>query len=124
MDRSLVEPAKLHKEEPRIPVLETTNQKRWSGSIAQLDLLSVALEEKPASLMAIQKFFGVDKYRVKHRYKTYTKVSDDLQDLIYRQFHEFMVGNSDSDPKVLCTHKGSFALRRISVTPFYGVSTR
>ncbi|KAL7613733.1 hypothetical protein Lser_V15G04830 [Lactuca serriola] len=94
------------------PFLKQPTKKRWSGSIAQLDLLSVALEEKPASLMAIQKFFGVDKYRVKHRYKTYTKVSDDLQDLIYRQFHEFMVGNSDSDPKVLCTHKGSFALRK------------
>ncbi|CAH1435305.1 unnamed protein product [Lactuca virosa] len=89
--------------------LKQPTKQRWSGSIAQLDLLSVALEEKPASLMAIQKFFGVDKYRVKHRYKTYMKVSDDLQDLIYRPFHESMGGNSD--PKVLCTHKGSFALR-------------
>ncbi|KAI3796988.1 hypothetical protein L1987_39676 [Smallanthus sonchifolius] len=82
---------------------------RWSNSIAQVDLLSFALEEKPASLLTTQKFLGIDKYRVKHRYKTYSKASNNLKDLIYKQFHVFM--SPSSDPKALCSHKGSFSLR-------------
>ncbi|KAI3797357.1 hypothetical protein L1987_32613 [Smallanthus sonchifolius] len=82
---------------------------RWSNSIAQIDLLSFALEEKPASLLTTQEFLGIDKYRVKHRYKTYSKVSNNMKDLIYKQFHVFM--SSSSDPKALCSHKGSFSLR-------------
>ncbi|PWA40011.1 hypothetical protein CTI12_AA564490 [Artemisia annua] len=84
-------------------------KRRWSGSIAQLDLISVGLEEKPASLLHIQKFFGIDKYRVKHRYRTYSNVSDNLKSLIYKQFLKFMKVNSD--PIALCSHKGSFSLR-------------
>ncbi|XP_024966438.1 uncharacterized protein LOC112506543 [Cynara cardunculus var. scolymus] len=92
------------------PFLKRPTKQWWSRSIAQLDLLSVALEEKPASFLQTQKFFGVDKVRVKHRYKTYSKVSDKLQDLIYSQFRDSIDGNSD--PKTLCTHKGSFSLRK------------
>ncbi|PWA53323.1 hypothetical protein CTI12_AA445230 [Artemisia annua] len=91
------------------PFLKKRTKRRWSGSIAQLDLMSVALEEKPASLLHIQKFFGIDKYRVKHRYRTYSDVSDNLKSLIYKQFLEFMKVNSD--PIALCSHKGSFSLR-------------
>ncbi|GJV17536.1 hypothetical protein Tco_1362859 [Tanacetum coccineum] len=90
------------------PFLKKPTKLRWSGSIAQLDLISVALKEKPASLMQIQKFFGIDKYRVKHRYKTYSNVSDNLKSLIYNQFPDFKV---NSDPIALCSHKGSFSLR-------------
>lgn len=89
--------------------LKQPSKQRWSSLIGQLDLLSVALEEKPGRLMAIQKFFGVDNYRVRYRYKTYRNVSVGLRELIYRQFREFMGKNSD--PKDLCTHKGSYALR-------------
>nr|XP_043631476.1 uncharacterized protein LOC122602927 [Erigeron canadensis] len=92
------------------PFFKKVTKKRWSGSIAQFDLISVALEEKPASFLKIQKAVGIDDIRVKHRYKTYSKVSDDLKELIYCQFREFMVLNSD--PKALCTHKGSFSLRK------------
>nr|GEW54727.1 hypothetical protein CTI12_AA564490 [Tanacetum cinerariifolium] len=91
------------------PFLKKPTKLRWSGSIAQLDLISVALKEKPASLMQIQKFFGIDKYRVKHRYKTYSNVSDNLKSLIYNQFPDFKVVNSD--PIALCSHRGSFSLR-------------
>nr|XP_043631488.1 uncharacterized protein LOC122602940 [Erigeron canadensis] len=92
------------------PFFKKVTKKRWSGSIAQFDLLSVALEEKPASFLKIQTLVGIDDIRVKHRYKTYSKVSEDLKNLIYSQFLEFMVLNSD--PKALCTHKGSFSLRK------------
>nr|GEX34595.1 hypothetical protein CTI12_AA564490 [Tanacetum cinerariifolium] len=85
------------------PFLKKPTKLRWSGSVAQLDLISVALKEKPASLMQIQKFFGIDKYRVKHRYKTYSNVSDNLKSLIYNQFPDFKVVNSD--PIALCSHR-------------------
>ncbi|KAJ0484279.1 hypothetical protein HanRHA438_Chr14g0633491 [Helianthus annuus] len=92
------------------PFLKQPTKLRWSGCIAQLDLLSVALEEKPASLLTTQKLLGIEKYRVKHRYKTYSKVSSNLKNLIYNQFQEFM--RCSSDPKALCNHKGSFSLRK------------
>ncbi|KAI3724676.1 hypothetical protein L2E82_36461 [Cichorium intybus] len=92
------------------PFLKQPTKLRWSNSIGQLDLLSVALEEKPPSFLQAQRFLGIDKYRTKHRYKTYSKVSDELKDLIYNQFHDFM--NHNSDPKSLCSHKGSFSLGR------------
>ncbi|KAI3745624.1 hypothetical protein L6452_08025 [Arctium lappa] len=91
------------------PYLKHPKKLRWSNTIAQLDLISLALEEKPARFSKAEKFFGVDKYSVEHRYKTYTEVSDNLKDLIYAQFHEFMIRTSD--PKALCSHKGSFSLR-------------
>ncbi|KAI3797077.1 hypothetical protein L1987_39767 [Smallanthus sonchifolius] len=92
------------------PFLKNPTKRRWSGCNAQFDLLSVALEEKPAMFLQIQKLFGIDNIRLQHRYKTYSKVTDNLKELIYTQFREFMVVNSD--PKVLCTHKGSFSLRK------------
>lgn len=92
-----------------LPFLKNPTKRRWSGSIAQFDLLSVALEENPACFLQIQKFIGKDKVRLQHRYKTYSEVSDNLKELIYNQFREVMVSNSD--PKELCTHKGSFSLR-------------
>ncbi|KAK9073644.1 hypothetical protein SSX86_006238 [Deinandra increscens subsp. villosa] len=91
------------------PFLKNPTKQRWSGSTAQFDLLSVALEENPAIFIQIQKFFGIDNIRVQHRYKTYSKVTNSLKDLIYTRFRELMV--VESDPKVLCTHKGSFSLR-------------
>ncbi|KAM0037446.1 hypothetical protein Hdeb2414_s0013g00403091 [Helianthus debilis subsp. tardiflorus] len=95
----------------KLRFLKQPRKLRWCGSIAQLELLSVALEEKPARLLTIQKFLEIDKYRVKHRYKTYSQVSNSLKDLIYNQFQEFMSDGS-SDPKALCNHKGSFSLRK------------
>nr|XP_043634928.1 uncharacterized protein LOC122606023 [Erigeron canadensis] len=92
------------------PFLKQPTRLRWSNSIAQLDLLSVALEEKPPIFLSAQKFFGIDQYRVKHRYKTYINVSNDIKDLIYMQFKEFI--NSSPDTKSLCSHKGSFSLGR------------
>ncbi|KAJ9541949.1 hypothetical protein OSB04_028455 [Centaurea solstitialis] len=90
--------------------LKNPTKLRWSNTIAQLDLISLALEEKPARFPKAENFFGVDKYRVKHRYKTYSKVSENLKALIYAQFHKFM--DCTSDPKALCSHKGSFSLRK------------
>nr|GEY43908.1 hypothetical protein CTI12_AA564490 [Tanacetum cinerariifolium] len=91
-------------------LLKKPTKLRWSGSTAKLDLISVALEEKPTSLMQIQKFFGIDKNRVKHCYKTYRNVSDNLKSLVYNQFLEFIM-KVNSDPIALCSHKGSFSLR-------------
>ncbi|KAL7595912.1 uncharacterized protein LOC122194705 [Lactuca sativa] len=86
------------------PFLKNPSKPRWCNCIGQLDLLSVSLEEKPPSFLQAQKLLGIDKYRTKHRYKTYSEVSDKLKDLINRQFLDFMKDNTD--PKSLCSHKG------------------
>ncbi|XP_076932614.1 uncharacterized protein LOC143597914 [Bidens hawaiensis] len=97
-----------------LPLLKQPTRQRWSHAIAQLDLLSVALEEKPARHLRAQKFLGIDQYRVKHRYKTYCKVSNNLQDLIYKQFQDFITPHVDSPrtPRALCRHRGSFSLSK------------
>ena len=92
------------------PFLKQPNKQRWSGSIAQFDLLSVALNERPACFLKTQIFLKIDKVREQHRYKTYSEVSDNLNELIYSQFREYMVVNSNLNE--LCTHKGSFSLQK------------
>ncbi|GJZ39150.1 hypothetical protein Tco_0585713 [Tanacetum coccineum] len=78
--------------------------------MAQFDLLSVALDERPAWFPKTQIFLKIDKVREQHRYKTYNKVSDNLKQLIYSQFQEYMVVHTNL--KELCTHKGSFSLQK------------
>ncbi|GJR50542.1 NB-ARC domains-containing protein [Tanacetum coccineum] len=56
-----------------IPFLKQPNKKRWSGSMAQFDLLSVALDERPAWFPESQIFLKIDKVREQPRYKTYNK---------------------------------------------------
>ncbi|GJY79618.1 hypothetical protein Tco_0485419 [Tanacetum coccineum] len=92
-----------------LPFLKQPKKQRWSGSMAQFNLLSVALDERPAWCPKTQIFLKIDKVREQHRYKTYNKVSDNLKQLIYSQFHEYMVVNTNL--KELCSHKGSFSLQ-------------
>ncbi|XP_024967459.1 uncharacterized protein LOC112507218 [Cynara cardunculus var. scolymus] len=80
------------------PFLKHPSKQRWSNSIAQLDLLSVALGEKPARFLPTHKLFGVDKY-----YQTYREVSDNLKDMIYRHFCDLQASS---------IHKGSFSLQK------------
>ncbi|GKC64602.1 hypothetical protein Tco_1097200 [Tanacetum coccineum] len=62
-----------------LPFLKQPNKQRWSGSMAQFDLLSVALDERPASFAKTPIFSKIDK------------------------FHEYMVVNTNL--KELCTNK-------------------
>ncbi|KAD7477281.1 hypothetical protein R6Q59_007109 [Mikania micrantha] len=94
--------------------LKQPTKRRWSNSIAQLDLLSVALEEKPAKVLEIQKMFGVDEDLEMQRYQTYTQVSANLKDMIYSQFKDFMGKNSENKP--LCNHRGSYSLQQNNCT--------
>lgn len=96
------------------PFLRQPSKQRWSNSIAQSDLLSVALREKPASFLPAQKLFGVDKYLETQRYQTYRDVSDNLKDMIYTQLRDFMACSSDS--KAFGIHNGSFSLQKNKCT--------
>ncbi|KVI07681.1 uncharacterized protein LOC112507197 [Cynara cardunculus var. scolymus] len=89
------------------PFLKQPSKQRWSNSIAQSDLLSVALGEKPARFLPVQKLFGVDKYLETQRYQTYRDVSDNLKDMIYTHFCDFIACSSDS--KAFCIHNGGFS---------------
>ncbi|CAK9178308.1 unnamed protein product [Ilex paraguariensis] len=94
------------------PCLRQRKTKQWwSNLMAQYNLLSVCFEEKPAVCYKIQRILQIDGFREKHRYKTYSKVSPKLKDLIFKHFKQFIVKNSNYDHRALCTHKGSFALR-------------
>nr|KAJ0222317.1 hypothetical protein LSAT_V11C200051780 [Lactuca sativa] len=88
--------------------LKQPSKQRWSNSIGQSNLLSVALKENPTCFLN-QKLFGVHKFLKKQRYETYIEVSPNLKDMIYSQFLEFV--ERSSDPKGLCIHKGSYCLQ-------------
>lgn len=97
--------------------LKQPTKQRWSNSIAQLDVLSVAFNEKPTRVLRIQKLFRVDEYLEKQRYETYTEVSANLKDVIHSQFKkfmEFMAKNPNEKP--LCVHRGSYSLRENECT--------
>ncbi|KAK9062878.1 hypothetical protein SSX86_020068 [Deinandra increscens subsp. villosa] len=89
--------------------LKQPTKQRWSNAIAQLDLLSVALEEKPARALRIQVLFGVEEYLETQRYERYAEVSANLKDMIYSQFKQLMSSNCN---KPSCIHKGGYSLHQ------------
>ncbi|KAJ9540731.1 hypothetical protein OSB04_027237 [Centaurea solstitialis] len=91
------------------PFLTQPSKQRWSNSIAQSDLLSVALGEKPARFLRAQKLFGIDKHLEMQRYQTYRDVSDNLKDMIYTQFGELAACGCGSNSNGICIHNGSFS---------------
>ncbi|CAI9115236.1 OLC1v1016083C1 [Oldenlandia corymbosa var. corymbosa] len=99
---------------------EVTNRRRWSNSMAQYNLLSVCLEERPAVCYQFQRLLGLVEFREKHRYKTYVEVSPDLKTLIFDHFKKFatfqkkkkFAGENEPGPPALCTRRDSLALKR------------
>ena len=100
-----------------IPFLRQPRKHWWSNSVAQYNLLSFCLEEKPALCPRIQRLIPfIYENREKHRYKTYKCVSTELKALIFDQLLEFTEGSSDLT--ALCTHKGSFVLKEYGCHSF------
>ncbi|KAL3524731.1 hypothetical protein ACH5RR_013103 [Cinchona calisaya] len=85
------------------------SKRRWSNSMAQYNLLSFCLEEKPVVCYKAQKLLHIDEFREKHRYKTYENVSLDLKVMIFDRFKKF-AETSEPGPPSLSTRRGSFAL--------------
>ncbi|XP_031276700.1 uncharacterized protein LOC116135135 [Pistacia vera] len=63
-----------------------TKRKRWSGSMAQYNLISTCL--KPAKCLAIQKLFGIHETLEKYCYRTWKTIDVSLQKSICKQLWE------------------------------------
>ncbi|KAA8537399.1 hypothetical protein F0562_026914 [Nyssa sinensis] len=96
------------------PSLRQFNKHMWSNSIAQYNLLSICLEDqKPASVcLGIQRLLQIDKFREKHCYKTYSNVSKELKDLIFKQLVKSTENGSQESPSTLCARRGSFVFKK------------
>ncbi|KAF8401083.1 hypothetical protein HHK36_014386 [Tetracentron sinense] len=60
-----------------------TSNKRWSNSMAQYNLLSFCLKDKPTTFHGIQKFYHINKKLENYRYTTLEEVSIDLKKEIF-----------------------------------------
>ncbi|KAK3038819.1 hypothetical protein RJ639_028541 [Escallonia herrerae] len=109
MDRWLSKHNKTRSDLLAVSSLRRPKKLWWSNLMAQYNVLSVCLRDKPAMCQSVQNFFQIDDLREKHRYKTYSRVSRELKKLIFDQFNTF--AENSSDLKALCTTRGSFALR-------------
>ncbi|KAJ7970491.1 DUF594 family protein [Quillaja saponaria] len=92
---------------------------RWSNSMAQYNLLSYCLGEKPAFCYKIQKLFGIDEMLEKQRYKTIEKeVSTDLKDMIFNNFQMKLklYIETSTDLKALCSFQGIHVLEEYNCT--------
>lgn len=79
--------------------------------MAQYNLLSVCFKDKPATFFGIQNYLGINEYREKHRYKTYSNVSKELKDVIFTQLKKFTTRSISDAKNNLCTNcRRSFAL--------------
>ncbi|KAJ7963317.1 DUF594 family protein [Quillaja saponaria] len=100
-----------------ITCLQLPKNPRWSNFMAQYNLISYCLGEKPAFCYKIQKLLCIDKLLEKHRYKTLEEVTDDLKELIFNHLKEKLEylqekSNYDVDHKVLCPFQGSHVLEK------------
>ncbi|XAR61531.1 hypothetical protein NMG60_11015983 [Bertholletia excelsa] len=91
--------------------LKQREKRWWSNSMAQYNLLSFALREKPTVCLGIQKLLRIDQLLEKHRYNSRTNVSKELKKLLFEQFKKFL-NSKDQDPSALWTHRGGFNLKQ------------
>ncbi|KAJ4717080.1 DUF594 family protein [Melia azedarach] len=61
------------------------NQKRWSESMGQFNLVSICLKEISATCIGVEKLLRVDKLLDKYRNLTWKEADVDLQNLIYQR---------------------------------------
>ncbi|KAJ6941840.1 hypothetical protein NC652_007797 [Populus alba x Populus x berolinensis] len=62
------------------------NEKRWSGSMAQCNLISSSFEIK--TIKSLSKFIGIDREILKHLHVSWEHINDNLKDLIFENLLE------------------------------------
>ncbi|KAF8406860.1 hypothetical protein HHK36_005981 [Tetracentron sinense] len=81
-------------------------KKMWSNSMAQYNLFSFCLDEKPTKFAQLQKLFCIYEVLEQYRYKTLENVSPELKELIFRQLKEKAERGEDVVVrKQLCTRR-------------------
>ncbi|XAR59423.1 hypothetical protein NMG60_11015258 [Bertholletia excelsa] len=91
--------------------------KRWSGSIAQYNLIGFCVKDKPGRLEGIQKFFRVHERFEKSWYKTYEEVTPELKELIFLHINQKKDSFLNSGScKSLLQRRGDYVLERKSTS--------
>ncbi|RVW88609.1 hypothetical protein CK203_032965 [Vitis vinifera] len=90
---------------------------RWSDSMAQHNLISICLKEKPIRCSGVQKFLGIYEALQGHQCKN-SKVSPDLKRLIFEILQEKSRGASDIEAcKRICSQRGDNVLEKMNCLP-------
>lgn len=90
---------------------------RWSDSMAQHNLISICLKEKPVRCSGVQKFLGIYEALQGHQCKN-SKVSPDLKRLIFEILQEKSRGASDIEAcKRICSQRGDNVLEKMNCLP-------
>ncbi|CBI36721.3 unnamed protein product, partial [Vitis vinifera] len=89
----------------------------WSDSMAQHNLISICLKEKPVRCSGVQKFLGIYEALQGHQCKN-SKVSPDLKRLIFEILQEKSRGASDIEAcKRICSQRGDNVLEKMNCLP-------
>ncbi|KAH7861208.1 hypothetical protein Vadar_023109 [Vaccinium darrowii] len=96
------------------------NRKRWSGYMAQYNLIGFCVNDKPSQYEEIQRFFGIYESLEIARYKTWEKVTNELKQMIFAHIKRRTATASSPEAfKNLCSNRGDYTLRKKScVTQF------
>ncbi|EXB23820.1 hypothetical protein L484_009581 [Morus notabilis] len=86
------------------------NKRRWSNKMAQYNLISICLENKPPKCINLQKVFFVDKLLEKYRHMYVRDVPTHLKELIFEQLKDKSSGDFENC-KELCRRRGDHVLR-------------
>ncbi|XP_008228365.1 PREDICTED: uncharacterized protein LOC103327776 [Prunus mume] len=99
----------LHKTVSYLPLV---NNKSWSNSLGQYELIKFCLKTKPAKCILFKKDCYINTFLEKHRYKDYSDESlDFVKKLIFGQLQEkSKTAKSFKDRKELCAGRGDKVL--------------
>ncbi|KAF8392014.1 hypothetical protein HHK36_022354 [Tetracentron sinense] len=86
-------------------------KKMWSHSMAQYNLFSFCLKEKPTKFARLQKLFCIYEKLEQYRYKNLEGVSSELKELIFQLLKEQEKAEIDVRNQ-LCTSRGALILEK------------
>ncbi|KAK9280396.1 hypothetical protein L1049_014085 [Liquidambar formosana] len=88
----------------------TNDDNRWSGSMAQFNLISFCLKDKPTKRDSVLKLFGIYEMLEKHQHKTFEDVNIELKDLIFQRIRENHGRLRRENVKEISTQRGDSVL--------------
>ncbi|KAK9292619.1 hypothetical protein L1049_020594 [Liquidambar formosana] len=88
----------------------TNDDNRWSGSMAQFNLISFCLKDKPTKRDSVLKLFGIYEMLEKHQHRTFEDVNIELKDLIFQRIQENQGRLRRENVKEISTQRGDNVL--------------